>query len=289
MLLEDIICRYFEFLESKGKTFNVALGILWTALFGALDILAPGNASFSFLYLFPIAFVTWFGGKRAGFVISLVCAALWSIDNVVDKSIVSAWNMLSTVAIFGTVSVMISKIHKLLKRERKLSRRDPLTGVMNVRAFSEIVEYEILRINRSVSPFSVAYLDLDNFKSVNDLYGHKKGDELLKAVVTNLARNLRQTDVIARVGGDEFAIFLPSTDHIEVKVVMDKIRKQLQKLMENLQRTVTFSMGVLTCDNSEYGFDEIISMADRLMYEVKNSGKNNIRYSTLPLNNDKEC
>lgn len=223
--LEAIICRYFRFLESKGKTFNVIFGIVWTALFGALDIFAPVNASFSFLYLFPIAFVTWFGGKGAGFVISLVCAAFWSIDNAGDKNIISVWNILSTIAIFVTVSVMISKIHKLLKRERKLSRRDPLTDVMNVRAFSEIVEYEILRLNRDGSPFSVAYLDLDNFKTVNDLYGHKKGDDLLKAVVTNLSGNLRQTDVIARVGGDEFAIFLPSTDSTEVRIVMEKTDK----------------------------------------------------------------
>jgi diguanylate cyclase (GGDEF)-like protein len=282
MLLEDIISRYFKFLESKGKPFNVTLGIVWTAFFGALDLLAPGNATFYFLYLFPISFVTWFGGERAGLVIALACASLWSIDNAADKTIVSAWNMLSTIAVFGTVSIMISKIHKLLRRERRLSRRDPLTGVMNVRAFSEIVEYEILRFHRDGSPFSVAYLDLDNFKAVNDLYGHKKGDELLKAVVSNLSGNLRQTDVIARVGGDEFAIFLPSTDGIEVRVVMEKIRTHLQTLTEGLQRSVTFSMGVLTCDNNEYGFDEIISMADRLMYEVKNSGKNNIRYSKLP-------
>lgn len=274
--------RYFNYLESKGKTFNIILGVAWTVLIGVLDIFAPGNASFSFLYLFPIAFVTWFGGKRGGFLISLVCAVLWSVDNYVDDDIVSIWNILSTIAIFITVSVMISKIHKLLKRERKLSRRDPLTGVLNIRAFSEIVEYEILRLNRDGLPFSVAYLDLDNFKTVNDLYGHKKGDELLKAVVANLAGNLRQTDAIARVGGDEFAIFLPSTDHIEVQVVMNKIRKQLQDLMESLQRTVTFSMGVLTCDHSEFGFDEIISMADSLMYEVKSAGKNNIRYLKLP-------
>lgn len=189
---------------------------------------------------------------------------------------------MSTFAIFCAVSVMISKIHKLLKRERRLSRRDPLTGVMNIRAFSEIVEYEILRLNRDGSPFSIAYLDLDNFKTVNDNYGHKKGDELLKAVVTDLAGNLRQTDVIARVGGDEFAIFLPGTYNNEVQVVMEKIRKQLQELMESLQKNVTFSMGVISCDHSDADFDEIISIADSLMYEVKRAGKNNIRYSTLP-------
>jgi diguanylate cyclase (GGDEF)-like protein len=267
----------------KGKALNIILGIAWTALIGTLDVLAPGEASFSFLYLFPIAFVTWFAGNRAGFVISLVCAALWSIDNLVDNSyVISTWNILSTFAIFCTVSIMISNIHKLLKRERKLSREDPLTGVMNHRAFSELVEYELLRLNRDGSAFSVAYLDLDNFKEVNDLYGHKKGDELLKTVVTNLIENLRQTDVIARVGGDEFAIFLPKTDDNEVQIVMEKVRIKLYELTGGLQRTVTFSMGVLTCTNSDFKFDDIISIADCLMYEVKKSGKNDIRYSTLP-------
>jgi diguanylate cyclase (GGDEF)-like protein len=279
---ESVLGRYFKYLESKGRTFNIILGVAWTAPFGILDLLSPKEVAFYFLYLFPIAFVTWFGGKRTGILISLFCATLWAVDNVFANSIIiSAWNILSTSAIFIIVSIMLTKIRKMWKRDKVLSRKDHLTDVMNIRAFSELVEYEILRFKRDSSPFSIAYLDLDNFKLVNDRYGHRKGDELLKAVVTNLSESLRQTDVIARIGGDEFAIFLPVTDREAVKVVMEKVRNRLNDLTEKQQWTVTFSMGVLTCLEGNFEFDEIISRADSLMYQVKSEGKNNIRYSTL--------
>ena len=286
---ETIILRYFSYLESKGKAFNILLGVAWTALFGLLDILTPVEASFSFLYLFPIGFVTWFGGKSAGIIISMVCATLLSIHNFVDISIISIWNILSTYAVFSIFSVMLSKIHKMWLNERALSQKDPLTGMMNIRAFSELVEYEILLLKRKGSPFSIAYLDLDNFKIVNDRYGHKRGDELLKSVAINIVENLRKTDVVARVGGDEFAIFLPATDHDTVKVVMEKVRERLNNtLIESELRETTFSIGVLTCSSGESDLDELISIADSLMYEVKNNGKNNVRYATQDIINEKQ-
>jgi diguanylate cyclase (GGDEF)-like protein len=171
------------------------------------------------------------------------------------------------------------------KKDRELSRKDHLTGVMNLRAFTELVEYEILRLQRDGSHFSVAYLDLDNFKAVNDRFGHNKGDEVLKTTVATLVESLRKTDVVARIGGDEFAIFLPSTDSESVKVVMDKVRERLSELSEGNQWVNTFSIGVLTCTDGECDLDKIISIADLLMYEVKKSGKNNVRYGVFPSSN----
>lgn len=280
--IETVLGRYFKFLESKGKVFNIILGIAWTVFFGILDVITPSETSFSFLYLFPIAFVTWFAGKRSGFIISLMCVVFWSIRNPVGYSIILIWNILSTLAIFCTVSFMLSKIHMMWKMERELSRKDPLTGVMNIRAFYELVGYEISRHKREGSPFSVAYLDLDNFKTVNDNFGHKKGDELLKAVVLNIVGCLRKTDVVARVGGDEFTIFLPFTGSEDVQVVMKKVMGQLQKLTERGQLKVTFSIGVLTFTHCDIELDEIISRSDKLMYEVKNTTKNNICFDTMP-------
>jgi diguanylate cyclase (GGDEF)-like protein len=276
---ETSIKNYFNYLESKGKTFNILLGLAWTALFGTLDILSSSHTSFSFLYLFPIAFVTWFGGKTAGLAISLCCTVLWSKDNIVDNHFISAWNIVSTFAIFCTISLMLSKIHSLWNKEIELSRKDPLTGAMNLRAFSDMVEYEILLLQRYTSPFSFAFLDLDDFKKVNDLYGHQKGDELLIAVVRNLVGSLRKTDVIARIGGDEFAILLPATDHTTVRIVMEKVRELLHELSKGEQWAITFSMGVVTCENNGLKLKELFSIADRLMYEAKNNGKNNICYA----------
>ena len=286
--LEKIIVRYFNYLESKGKAFNIILGIFWALFIGALDIITPSVTSFSFLYLFPIAFVTWFGGNRTGLVISIICTVFWSIHNPVDNSIILAWNILSTLAVFCTVSIMLSKIHKMWENDKALSKIDPLTGVMNIRGFYELVEYEISRLHREGSPFSVAYFDIDDFKIVNDRYGHKIGDELLKAVVINLVESLRKTDVIARVGGDEFAIFLPATGQNTIQVVMEKIRVRLHERTDSKRLITTLSIGVVTCTRTDCGLDDIISIADSLMYEVKNNGKNNVRYATQDNNIEKQ-
>lgn len=174
---------------------------------------------------------------------------------------------------------MLFRIRQLLEAESTLSRTDPLTGVMNLRAFTELVEYEIMRLMREGSPFSVAYIDLDNFKLVNDRYGHRKGDELLKAIVTCLNSNLRKTDAVARIGGDEFTIFLPATDQKAVKVVTQKIREELNELSISNNWATTISMGVVTCTDGACQLDEIISIADNLMYAVKKAGKNDVQYA----------
>lgn len=276
---ENIFIAFFRYLNSKGKVFNVVIGMAWAALFIALDLYAPRQYYFSFLYMLPIAFVTWFSGKIYGFIISLACAGFWSVGNTVREDMTAGiWNVTSTFAIFIAVSVMLTKIRQLWERDIDLSRTDPLTGVMNVRALSELVDYEILRFQRENSQFSFAYLDVDNFKFINDHYGHNKGDEVLKSIAAKLIENLRKTDIVARVGGDEFTIFLPSTDHEAVNIVMGKVREQLNDLTRRKNWPISFSIGVVTCSNGMCEFGDIMSHADKMMYEVKNAGKNNIRF-----------
>ncbi|WP_246545426.1 GGDEF domain-containing protein [Pelotalea chapellei] len=277
-MLESLIIRYFRYLDQQGKIVNTLLGLVCSLLLGVLDFLTPMEYSFSFLYLLPISFTTWFAGKRPGLVISIICTAFWSEYRYQGASGAAAWNILSTLGIFCVVAIMLFRIRQLWEAESTLSRTDPLTGVMNLRAFMEIVEYELMRLKREKSPFSIAYIDLDNFKQINDSYGHRKGDELLNEVVRCLASNLRKTDAVARIGGDEFTIFFPATDQKAVKVVTQKVREELKMLSSNTLAT-TISMGVVTCIDGACNLDEVISIADSLMYEVKKAGKNNVQYA----------
>jgi diguanylate cyclase (GGDEF)-like protein len=280
---EELAIQYFIYLETKGKTFNFLIGLLSMALIGTIDIFAPDDSTHSFLYLLPITFVTWLSGYRAGLVMVLLGTLLWSINNVVDSLAISAWNILSTLLFFSAISVLLHKTKTMWANECILSRTDPLTGSKNLRAFTEIVEYEILRAKREGLPFSLAYLDLDNFKHINDTYGHTTGDDILKTFVSDILQNVRKTDVVARLGGDEFAIFLPDTDQSSVRIVMEKMRSELNKVAERNRWPVTFSIGVLTCSEGACELDAMISGTDQLMYQVKNSGKNNIHYNTFPL------
>lgn len=282
--IESKFTQYLQYLDRKGKAFNAVVGFACTIIVGFIDVIAPTSYSFGFLYMLCIAFTTWFAGRRSGLIIALCCTALWAVDRFKGDLYSSTWNTCSALGIYCFISIMLTKMREMWEIERTLSRRDPLTGVMNIRAFAEFAEYEILRLQRQCCPFSVAYLDLDNFKQVNDRYGHKKGDELLISVVTCLERNLRKTDVIARMGGDEFTILLPATNQEAARVVIQKVREDLHRLSEIDKWQSTFSMGVLTCSNGDCSLDEIISRADKLMYEVKGAGKNAVRYAEYQSN-----
>jgi diguanylate cyclase (GGDEF)-like protein len=281
--IELNIMRYLQFLERQGKVFCLVLGVVFSCLTGIIDHITPNEAIFSIMYLLPISLSAWLTGKRTGNLVALLCGTIWSFDNPRSKSIfILAWNFFSITAAFLLVSILVAKVRQMLESEKKLASKDPLTGVMNMRAFSEVVDYEILRLQRENNAFSLAYLDLDNFKAVNDCYGHKMGDILLKSFVDCLTENLRKTDVVARAGGDEFILFFPDTGRDAVRVVLEKIQEKLSDLAEINRWPVTVSAGVMSCSQGGCTLDEIISAADKLMYEVKATGKNNIWFSEFP-------
>ena len=162
------------------------------------------------------------------------------------------------------------------QREKDSARVDYLTGVANQKGFYEALKIEIARHRREQSPLSVAYLDCDNFKEVNDRLGHKEGDKLLESVAQTLKTNLRKTDVIGRLGGDEFAVVLTNSDKNRAVDAVTKLRRELDALMTAYHWPVTFSVGVGIFDSVAASEDAIISFTDKLMYEVKSAGKNNV-------------
>src|SRR6185295_7052159 len=182
-------------------------------------------------------------------------------------------------AFFVIITRLLSALRAATERERELARVDYLTGAMNSRLFYDVTQMEIDRCQRYKRPFTVAYIDLDNFKMVNDRYGHAGGDEVLRGVVRSLRRHARKTDVVARLGGDEFALLLPETDHEFARVALTKLHAGLLEEMRRNEWPVTFSIGVLTCCPAPSTAKELIRIADELMYAVKRETKNGLRYS----------
>lgn len=123
---------------------------------------------------------------------------------------------------------------------------------------------------------SLAYLDLDNFKSVNDTMGHAAGDGLLKAVVDCAKANLRATDIFARIGGDEFCLLVPNCDENNAKNIVAKLNGKLMEVAKKNQWPVSLSIGVITVGDPACSAEDIIRKADKLMYQVKGEGKNDI-------------
>ncbi|WP_416305995.1 diguanylate cyclase [Neptunicella sp. SCSIO 80796] len=169
-----------------------------------------------------------------------------------------------------------------LQRERHMARTDSLTGANNSRYFYDLLEQEMESSRRYQKLITLIYVDLDNFKQVNDQQGHNEGDHLLCEVVRCMKHYRRESDIIARVGGDEFAMLLPKTDKQGARVAITQIRTKLLEAMQQKGWPVTFSIGVLTCNEVPESSDKMVKMVDELMYSVKRHGKNDICYGTYP-------
>jgi diguanylate cyclase (GGDEF)-like protein len=159
-----------------------------------------------------------------------------------------------------------------------LSQIDYLTGIANNREFYQQIHAELTRASRSKRPISLAYIDLDGFKQVNDRLGHRSGDALLRTVAKIFQSTIRRTDTAARLGGDEFAILFPSTGQADARCIMQRLQTVFLKHMEESQTGVTLSAGVISFTSLPDSVDEMIHQADALMYEAKAGGKNNILF-----------
>jgi diguanylate cyclase (GGDEF)-like protein len=275
----------FMISEKRSKPLWCLVGFALIPGVGILDYLTGYEIAFSLFYLIPISLLTWIIDRRLGIVACLAGAVVWLLADIAAGSsyshpVVYAWNTLIRLSFFLIVTFLLSALKKSLERERELAHTDYLTGAMNSRFFFEFLQMEIDRFRRYQHPFSLAYIDLDNFKALNDRFGHMAGDQVLRTVVSHTKSRLRKTDVVARLGGDEFALLLPETDQESAKVAISKIQSSLLQEMQKNRWPITLSMGVLTCTVAPPTRDELVRMADDLMYIAKREGKNAIRFST---------
>ncbi len=261
-------------------------GIALVAFIGIVDYLTGYQVSFAIFYLVPIIWVTWYSNKWIGSLVALISTVVWFEADILAEHfythpIIPYWNAFMRLGMFLVVVLILAKLRGSLEHERTLAHIDHLTKTANSRSFFNAVSTERERAGRYGHFFTLAYIDLDNFKSVNDTHGHNTGDELLREVAGQMNREVRQTDLVGRLGGDEFAILLPETDMAAAANVLDRMHKSLLRVMRENNWPVTFSIGSMTFHQIPHSVDEIITRADDLMYEVKKSGKNAIRYAEL--------
>ena len=166
----------------------------------------------------------------------------------------------------------ISERKRLEEHLRHLADHDPLTGLRNRRLFEHDLKLQVARSQRYGERAAVMVVDLDAFKQINDLHGHKVGDDTLKAVATALTRRLRETDLVARLGGDEFAVLLPHADDEGTAIVADGLVRVIAACSVDAGDVVVHpsgSIGVAIIDRSTIGAEQALVKADRAMYETK--------------------
>lgn len=275
--------KILTYLANQSKFYIVTLAVFLVLIIGMLDFLTGNEFSISVFYLIPVILVTWLLESNFSWAITLMSALTWLIADLsgelkYSSILIPFWNALVRLGFFITVVILLTALKSALKKEKELARTDSLTGAANNRLFYELTQREIYRSARSGKPISLAYIDLDNFKTLNDTFGHMAGDFLLCLVVQTIKDNIRILDTVARLGGDEFAVLMPETGDEHVKFVVERIRNSLLTTLAQKSWEVTFSIGVVTFQTPPKTVDEMVQKADQVMYTVKNSTKNDIKY-----------
>ena len=275
------------FIGKQSKPVLVLLGSLTTILVGVGDYFATNQLlEFSVFFVLPVSFFTWFLGRSAGLLASLVSGAMILVVNRSSPTYlkdldIGYWNAAVWTLLFVVITLIIADLKTLHTRERELARVDSLTGAATRLAFYEFARDEVKRARRINQPITLAYLDLDCFKEINDQNGHTTGDKVLTAVAQGIKECIRSTDMVARMGGDEFALLFPNTCSPAAGSLLDKVLSLLARKMRERGWSVTFSVGAVTFLRSPESVEEIIESADKIMYSVKQSGKNRLRQEEL--------
>jgi diguanylate cyclase (GGDEF)-like protein/PAS domain S-box-containing protein len=174
------------------------------------------------------------------------------------------------------ISTDITAAYHLRSKLQQLANSDPLTGLFNRRSFTSFCEHEFFRATRYFQPFSLMIIDIDLFKAVNDTYGHLVGDEVIQRVANICKDHVREADVVARIGGEEFAILLPETDIDAAYVLAERLRDAQQQYDEQQGPSITISIGVATLRSQDETFLETFKRADNALYSSKNVGRNSV-------------
>ncbi len=276
-LWQRIIHRLFSL---ERNTTLLISGVLFSAI-AVTDYFTPPQLNLTALYAFVIVLACWNVGAVAGIAFAALASAMQFIVFSWDTGIymdplyryVILGNRIFTFLIVVGLTV---PLRQLYAREQRTSRMDFLTNVLNRMALYELLSIESARNQRTENPFSVAYIDCDNFKDVNDQFGHEEGDALLRTVAKTIKRILRVTDAVARLGGDEFVVLLPDTGSETALQIMDRLRHELDKLMAQNNWPVTFSIGLGVFNRAGLSPEDIIHRCDVLMYRVKDHRKNGL-------------
>lgn len=254
--------------------------VVLTLLVYWVNTATPPAARLGVLYVIPVLLVTWTDGVLWGIVFGLASigmreAVAWD-QMPADTPL--GWRVGNGAAYVAVVAVAMAGLQRLRRSQAQLARlviQDQLTNVLNARAFADRLSQELDRNRRYPRPLALMYMDLDNFKVINDTHGHQTGDAVLRLVADAMRSSVRQADVVGRLGGDEFAVLMPETD----APLADAAAKRLVAGLRNVFKgtpNVTASIGVVSCTATDASTDDLLRRADQAMYDAKKMGKDRV-------------
>lgn len=264
---------------------TILIACLFCLLIGLLDMALGNEFPVSSLCLPFVVALCWVASLQTAIVMSLLCSIAWIVDDAFyltsgspGVTMAELWHTGVHASFFLVIVSVVWRLRCAYERERLLARIDSLTGLLNITAFNDTAEREAARCRRSERPLAVAFIDCDNFKTVNDTLGHRTGDRLLKTIAKTLCQSVREMDAVGRLGGDEFALLLPEATQEQAAVIIERVRQRLNEAMQAENWPVTFSIGVAVYHKPEPDADALLHGADKLMYDVKRGAKNGVAF-----------
>lgn len=262
----------------------LSLALLASVVF--LDSRVFPQASLTVLYLIPVLLSSLYVGLGAGLglaVLAALAGSLWGMGwpAIFEMNPLGIWNLFSALVIFGLAAYLSAQLRQMVIIGERSAGRDTLTGLFSLNHFLERSQMEMQRACRTRQPLSLAYIDIDSLKKVNDLLGFAKGDQLLKSFAEDLRNHTRASDVVARLGGDEFVILFPEAGREQARGAAAKIQKSFQEIASQAGCQASISLGLVTVFNPEIKLEEVMNKAFDLLMEAKGQGENNIREGNL--------
>jgi diguanylate cyclase (GGDEF)-like protein len=259
----------------------LAIGsVLLVALVAYVDFATGNEFSLLLFYLLPIGFAAWYGTRGLGLFVATLSAIGWVVGDLYEATLghplLFIWNASMRISVFLVLAHLLSSLRARLVEVSIQARTDPLTGLFNRRHLCERIEGELQRARRHDRPLTLISLDVDDFKTINDQYGHAAGDAVLCAISDVLHHSTREIDVAARTGGDEFVVLLIETDAAAAHEVAAKLQGALRRRMDESGRSITFSFGVITFEQPPATVDEMFRQADAQLYNAKHLGKDRL-------------
>jgi len=280
--------RLVHALFTMDRRTTLLVCTLLFVIIAVADYVTPPQLNLTFAYVLVILLATWNLGARAGAGYALLAsveqfAMLTQLHTQVLPLFSVYWNVIlvNRVFTFFVVVGLTAPLRTLYDREHRHARVDALTGAVNRAHFLELLRLEIARSRRSGEPFSIAYLDCDGLKGINDRLGHQQGDELLKSLVECVRHALRITDAVARLGGDEFAILFPQTEGSRAVQAIERIRADLRRTFDARGWSASLSIGAATFRRPAQDPEQLVSACDALMYRAKTEGKDRVVYELV--------
>lgn len=276
--IEDALVRFTRAITPPPNPYRWPIfltAVVLTLVTAWFDNRIPLVARLDALYLLLIGGTAWLTGPWAAAALANLILLFGFLpelfehpEDVSDATLI--WNIFGSYTLFLTAGFLLSALRRSWQAEQEAARTDPLTGLLNRRAFHERLAQELERVRRYGADFVVAYLDLDRFKGVNDRFGHEAGDTVLRIAAETFHDELRISDVSARLGGDEFAILLPETDLEGARVLLERVtQRMVERWRQEGWDEVEVSAGIAAVDATAPDVDEILRRADELMYGAK--------------------